>query len=329
VKPKVVTVVGAGIAGLWQAYSLSRRGHNVRLVERSAEPFARTASILAGAMLAPDCEAEAAGPRIRDLGLKGLDLWRAAFPGMIANGSLVVAQARDRAELVRFGRLTVGHETADAARIARLEPHLEGRFASGLHFPGEGHMAPEPAMRFLLDAARGAGAEIALGETWTPRDARGIVVDCRGPGARADLPRLRGVRGERLILRTREVVLNRPVRVLHPRFPIYVVPWDDGLFMVGATAIESDDAGPVTVRSALELLATAYALHPAFGEAQIVASGAGIRPAFPDNSPRIIVRGDHMLVNGLYRHGFLLAPVLAEMVAAYLETGERAAEVFE
>ena len=112
-------------------------------------------------------------------------------------------------------------------------------------------------------------------------------------GARGELADLRGVRGERLVLRTREIGLQRPVRLLHPRHPIYVVPWGDGLFMLGATVIESDDAGPVTVRSALELLGSAYALHPAFAEAEIVEMGAGVRPAFADNVPKIVVRGPH------------------------------------
>ena len=120
---------------------------------------------------------------------------------------------------------------------------------------------------------------------------RDLVVDCRGMGARGELADLRGVRGERVVLRTREIGFKRPVRLLHPRHPIYVVPWGDGLFMLGATVIESDDAGPVTVRSALELLGSAYALHPAFAEAEIVEIGAGVRPAFADNVPRIVVRG--------------------------------------
>ena len=129
---------------------------------------------------------------------------------------------------------------------------------------------------------------------------------------------MRGVRGERLVVRARDVTLSRPVRLLHPRFPLYVVPWGEGLHLIGATVIESEDASPMTVRSALELLGMAYALHPAFGEAEIVELGAGVRPAFPDNIPRAIVRGRCILVNGAYRHGFLLAPLLAKAVADHL-----------
>ena len=78
--------------------------------------------------------------------------------------------------------------------------------------------------------------------------------------------------------------------------------------MIGATMIESDEAARVSVRSAVELLCAAYALHPAFGEAEILELGADVRPAFPDNLPRMRARGASLHVNGLYRHGFLLAP---------------------
>jgi glycine oxidase len=320
---RTITVAGACITGLWQALTLARRGHRVRLVERSPEPFAQAASALAGAMLAPYCETEVAAPVILDLGLEGIELWRKNFPGTVAQGSLVVAGARDAAEIERFARLTQGHARLDAAAIAELEPDLGGgRFAAGLFYAGEAHIAPVDAMRFLQEEARRAGAQVSFGTEWPDAaDKSDIVVDCRGMGARGELADLRGVRGERLVLRTREIGLQRPVRLLHPRHPIYVVPWGDGLFMLGATVIESDDAGPVTVRSALELLGSAYALHPAFAEAEIVEMGAGVRPAFADNVPRIVVRASTIHVNGLFRHGFLLAPALATRVADYLETG--------
>ncbi|WP_163535722.1 FAD-dependent oxidoreductase, partial [Klebsiella pneumoniae] len=87
----------------------------------------------------------------------------------------------------------------------------------------------------------------------------------------------------------------------------YVIPRGDGRFMLGATTIEAEDNG-VSVRSALELLGAAYVVHPAFGEARIVEFGAGLRPAFPDNLPKIRIEQERITVNGLYRHGFLLAP---------------------
>ena len=322
-----IAVRGAGVVGLWQALALARRGHAVTLYERSPQPFADACSLYAGAMLAPRCEEESAEAIVRDLGQRGIALWRETYSGTEANGTLVVALARDRAELDRFARMTGGHERLSPAELAALEPGFGDRFAGALFYPEEAHLAPEPALRFLLDALLAEGVALRLGDSEMPSGAD-LVVDCRGLAAKDELPTLRGVRGERLVIRSREVTLARPTRLLHPRFPLYVVPWGDGLHMVGATVIESDETGPITLRSALDLLSATYALDPAFAEAEIVQQGAGARPAFPDNRPRIIARKSYIYVNGLYRHGFLLAPVLAELVADYLETGAMHREVF-
>jgi glycine oxidase len=182
-------------------------------------------------------------------------------------------------------------------------------------------------LHFLLEQIRQAGVTLRLGESQVTKGSD-IVIDCRGLAARDALATLRGVRGERIVIKSRDVSLARPVRLLHPRFPLYVVPWGEGLYMIGATVIESEEIGPITLRSALDLLSAAYALDPAFAEAEIVRQGAGARPAFPDNRPRIMASKGYIYVNGLYRNGFLLAPVLAELVQSYIETGAIEPEVF-
>src|SRR6202042_3846554 len=133
-------------------------------------------------------------------------------------------------------------------------------------------------------------------------------------------PELRGVKGEMIIVESSEIELSRPVRLIHPRWPLYIIPRANHQFMIGATSIEAEDRG-VSVRSALELLSAAYAVHPAFAEARILEFGSGLRPAYPDNLPRIAVNNDKIAVNGLYRHGFLLAPALAELTLGYVERG--------
>jgi glycine oxidase len=322
-----IAVRGAGVVGLWQALTLARRGHAVTLYERSALPFADACSVYAGAMLAPRCEEESAEPLVRELGRRGIVLWRETYPGTVANGTLVVALKRDHAELDRFARMTGGHRRLSPSELAVLEPGLGDRFPGALFYAEEAHLAPEPALRFLLDAVIAAGVSLRLGDSEMPSGAD-LVIDCRGLAAQDALPTLRGVRGERIVIRSGEVKLLRPIRLLHPRFPLYAVPWGDGLFMIGATVIESEETGPITLRSALDLLAATYALDPTFAEAEIVRQGAGARPAFPDNRPRIIARKGYIYVNGLYRHGFLLAPALAELVANYLDTGTMHPEVF-
>ena len=322
-----IAVRGAGIAGLWQALVLARRGHAVTLHEKSAEPFADSCSVYAGAMLALRCEEDDAAPLVNALGPRGIALWRKTYPGTEINGTIALALGRDRAELDRFARMTTGHRRLAPAELAALEPALSNRFANALFFPEEAHLAPEPALRFILDRVLEEGVSLRLGDGEAPKEAD-VVIDCRGLGARHEIPDLRGVRGERIVVKSRDVNLARPVRLLHPRFPLYVVPWGDGLYMIGATVIESEETGPVTLRSTLDLLSAAYALDPAFAEAEIVEQGAGARPAFPDNRPRIIARKGYIYVNGLYRNGFLLAPALAELVADYIETGAKDPEVF-
>ena len=278
-------------------------------------------------MLAPWCEGESAEPPVVDLGQRALDWWPAHHAGTARAGTLVVAPARDTPELARFARRTTAHETVDEDRIAALEPDLAGRFRKGLFFPREAHLDPRAALADLAAALSRRGVPIRFGRDVEARDLDADrVVDCRGFAAAAELPDLRGVKGEMLLLRTRDVALSRPVRLLHPRIPLYVVPRPDGLFMVGATSIESAERRRVTARSLVELLSAAYALHPAFGEAEVVEIGTDVRPAFPDNLPAVRQRGRTIFLNGLYRHGFLLSPAFAAR-AADLAAGPIAREV--
>jgi glycine oxidase len=224
--------------------------------------------------------------------------------------------------------MTEGHRRLDAAGLAELEPSLEGRFRDALFFPTEGHVEPRRVLPKLHERIKAAGGTIKFDSDVTAGDLDGLVIDCRGLSARDEQPELRGVKGEMILIETREVQLSRPVRLIHPRWPLYVIPREQNLFMLGATSIEAEDTG-VSVRSALELLGAAYAVHPAFGEARIVEFGSGLRPAFPDNLPRIGIRGEKIAVNGLYRHGFLLAPALAELTLQYVQRGQIDNEVMQ
>ncbi|MBR1212507.1 FAD-dependent oxidoreductase [Bradyrhizobium sp. JYMT SZCCT0180] len=315
-----VSIIGAGIAGAWQALLFAEAGHAVTLYERSDAGMTLSTSHWAGGMLAPWCEAEASEPVIGRLGIRSLDLWREHFPNTPFNGSLVVAHPRDRADFERFAKLTSGHVRLDAQGLRELEPSLEGRFRDGLFYADEGHVEPRRVLPELHARIAAAGGKIKFESDASADDLDGIVIDCRGLAARDAQPELRGVKGEMIIVETSEVELARPIRLIHPRWPLYVIPRGDGRFMLGATSIEAEDTG-VSVRSALELLGAAYAVHPAFAEARIVEFGSGLRPAFPDNLPRIAINDEKIAVNGLYRHGFLLAPALAELTLGYVKRG--------
>ncbi len=313
-----ILIKGAGVAGLTAAHTLSARGHQVEVAEKSAAP-GLGASHYAGGMLAPWCEGETAADTVVKAGELSIDWWDEALPGLVARkGTLVVAQARDLVELERFASRTSHFEWLDEKGIAELEPALEGRFRRGLFFPGEAHIDPRAALSELYRRLQATGVRFHF-NTEDHVDAEyERIIDCTGKAAISNGSALRGVRGEMLYLKTADITLSRPVRLLHPRIPLYVAPQPGQRFMVGATMIESENDGPISARSLMEFLNAAYALHPALGEAEVIETGTGVRPAYADNIPRISVDGRNITINGMYRHGYLVAPWLAEQLAGKL-----------
>ncbi|WP_054007452.1 FAD-dependent oxidoreductase [Cypionkella psychrotolerans] len=303
----MITVLGMGGAGLCAATALTEAGLAVQL----AAPQGPSASHLAGGMLAPFCEAEAAPALVTTLGRGAAGWWEARVPGVHRCGTLVIAPPRDGTELRRFASRSTGHQALDGTGITALEPALAGRFSRGLFFADEAHLDPRAALAALAATLRAKGVAF-------DRTAQGQIVDCRGIAARDRLPALRAVRGEMLLLRCPDLTLSRPIRLLHPRFPCYLVPRGKNTFMLGATMVESDHAGPITARSTMELLSAAFAIHPTLAEAEIIETGAGLRPAYADNIPTVQHDAGRWHLNGLYRHGFLLAPALAQQLAARL-----------
>lgn len=305
----VWSVIGAGITGLAVATELSGRGAKVQVFDPSGQPGPHGCSWWAGGMLAPWCEFESSEEQVLRMGQDAIGWWRNKTE-VKSRGTLVVASRRDLPDLRRFARRTEGfHEVG--SEVTELEPDLHG-FSCGLFFAGEAHLDPRQAMQDLYKGLVDRGVKIHRSPA--PEDLDDAI-DCRGLHARDVLTDLRGVKGEMLIIHCPDVSLTRPVRLLHPRLPLYVVPRGDDTYMLGATMLECEDNKRITARSMLELLSAAYALNPAFGEAEILEIGVDLRPAFPDNLPRIRRFGGKIYANGLYRHGYLLAPAVAGGVA--------------
>ena len=319
-----ISVFGAGVSGLTAAYEFARAGCDVVLHERESSA-GRGCSHYAGGMIAPWCEAESSEPEIVELGLESLAYWRDIVPVALGNGSMLVAPARDLPELARFARRTSGFETLDSEALATLEPDLAGRFTRALFFKEEAHLDPRVALAELMTRLQ-AEPRVAFrfGSDATDDPDADWVIDCRGYAARDRLADLRGVKGEMVVLFTREIALSRPVQLLHPRNPVYIVPRGDGRYMIGATMIENEERGRVRARALLDLIGAAYTIHPAFGEAEVVEIGCDLRPAFPDNMPQVRQDGRRLFINGLYRHGFLVAPALAARARRIVLGDERA-----
>lgn len=333
--PQKAAVIGAGVAGLACAVELAERGVEVEVFERAGRLGEAACSWQAGGMLAPWCERATSEPLIAQLGDEAVDWWATRFPGTVRRGTLVIAHARDHAELTEFAARTEQFERVGRTRIAELEPDLADRFQQALYFPTEAHIDPRAALASLAERLTRLGGVIRFNSNVDDSqladltNGNRLVVNCTGLAARDELKDLRGVKGEMVLLRLREISFQRPIRVLHARMPLYVVPRADGLFMVGATMLESDEPSRVSVRSVLELLSAAYALNPMFGEADVVEIGTGVRPAFLDNLPRLRWRQGVLHVNGFFRHGFLLAPALARRAADALLQDRRFPEVMD
>lgn len=315
-----VTIKGAGVLGLCVGTEIISRGGAVTLIDPNGAPGPHACSWWAGGMLAPFCEGESAEEPVCRLGQTSAAWWDKHGADLTYNGSLVLALGRDIKELNRFARRTSSFEEIGADRISELEPDLAGRYRKALYFKEEAHLAPRQAIKALQKGLAKAGVVV---QPNAPIRNNSIEINCTGLAAQTQLKDLRGVKGEMLILRCPELDLKRPIRLLHPRIPLYIVPRGDGVYMLGATMIETGERTRITARSMLEMLTAAYALHPSFGEAEILEIGVDARPAFPDNLPTIRKIGDVIYANGLYRHGYLLAPSMAMQIADYLFDGKQ------
>ncbi len=329
-------VVGGGLCGRLVAWLLAGAGHRVALYERGDAAGTQSAAWVAAAMLAPLAEAASAELLITELGAASLERW----PRLIAelpepvffqrNGTLVVWHAGDRAEAPLFERRLRANAPAAlfdngfvklaGAQVAATEPSLGTRFAQGWLLPHEGQLDNRQVLSALAAGLSARGVETHWHTAIDAMPDAHIVIDCRGLGAKPAWPALRGIRGEVARVHAPGIGLTRPVRPLHPRYPLYIAPKQDDLYVIGATEVEGEDMSPVTVRSALELLSAAFAVHPGFGEARILELNSQCRPTLPDHRPAIVWDGARTLrVNGLYRHGYMIAPEVADSAAQLAE----------
>lgn len=329
-------VLGAGLMGRLVALALARAGHSVDLYDRGGPEGEASAAHVAAAMLAPLAESVISEPLVVRLGRVSLARWPEllrTLPEPVffqQNGTLILwhPQDRDQAALfsARLRRLDPalagqgGWSELRGREIDRLEPALSQRFSRGLYLPGEGQLDNRGVLIALRHALESTAARLHWNTDMAPERARADwIIDCRGLGAKPEWRALRGVRGEVVRVRSKDVELTRPIRLLHPRYPIYIAPKPGGVYVIGATELETEDLSPASVRSALELLSALYSVHPAFGEARILEMSAQCRPALPDNLPEIRWNGRRLIqVNGLYRHGFLIAPAMLDAALALI-----------
>lgn len=337
-------IIGSGLAGRLTAWRLLAAGQQVTIA--SADDMAGTdsAGYVAAAMVAPLTETVTGEKKLKPLGQQSQFLWSQWLAELDTEifypktGTLVVAHPGDQSELARFRQRAdfmldaSDYQALDKRRLNDLSPALAASFNQALWFADEHCLDNRQFYRYIsvylqrhadwhqikpLDSITEHSlkqlCEQQLGCQYRDFAA---VIDCRGNGARTDIADLRSVRGEVVRVYAPEVRLEQCVRLMHPRYPIYLAPRPEQHFVIGATVIESDDRTPVSVRSAMELLSALYTIDPGFAEARVVEMQAHCRPALPNHLPRIDKTAWGYQLNGLYRHGYLLAPA---MVAQLLE----------
>ena len=209
----------------------------------------------------------------------------------------------------------------EVIQLKRIETELSTRFTRGLYLPDEAHVNPREFLKRSYSYLQSANAIIhnqRIDTSDKQLDKFDYVIDCRGINSADRETDLRGVRGEAVVVDAPDVNLKRPIRIIHPRYSLYIIPREGKRYYLGATQLESSVRGPITVRSALELLSAAFSVHSGFGEARILECCTGLRPAFFDNEPKIKCRDNLISINGLYRHGFLLAPIISRFVGDFI-----------
>lgn len=335
-----VAIMGGGLLGSFLAWRLARQGLNVAVYEVADEHCPESAAYTAAAMVAPFAERPLCHPEVFDFGRRSLELWPLLLTeleqdsGMRVKyqtkGSLVLAHPADKAELTQFETDMQRHQLLNHpsvcclsdAEIRDMEPDVAAHFTQGYWLKNDAHVDNRALLVALKKSAERFGATFNFNAQVFKHADRWLVhdhtihaekfIDCRGINAKSEINNLRGVRGEVLWVSCPEVNIQRPLRLLHPRYHLYLVPRGEGRYQLGATEIESEDRSPVSVRSAMEMLSALWTLVPSMSEARILSFESNLRPATPDHKPVIQRQENTLSINGLFRHGYLLTPALLE-----------------
>jgi glycine oxidase len=345
-------IIGAGLMGRMMAHALANGGARVELYERGGPDAEHSAARVAASMLAPLAESVITEPAVVRMGLYGLDRWKQLIKELNQQvvqqtffqqtGTLVLWHRLDAPEAQRFAQhlehnVRINPALAspwhlDRKALAELEPAVAERFTQGLFLPREGQLDNRQLLAGLLESIAKLGVTLHWHTACEPDHLRGKgfdwVIDCRGLGAQLSWSNpknpLRGVRGEVIRVHAPEVKLHHPTRLIHPRYPIYIAPKENDLYVIGATEIESEDFSPISVRSSMELLSAAYSVHSGFAEARILESATQCRPTLKNNLPEICIpEHGYMQINGLYRHGYLIAPAMMDAALQILNQENR------
>lgn len=340
-----IGVVGAGITGTLCALALAEKGHSVKLFEKDHPAKRNGCSVKAAGLLAPGAELLTGGLVIGEKGLMSLKYWEklvrshplireAFYPG----GSLYLSLPKHEALTWNFYRRCQKlPELANHMKPIKNHEPIEcldhsPKIFNGYFLEREAHVHPEKMLSYLNDVLKQSGVdcfyernafrllpdsiEFENHEAWRNLD---CVVDCRGLASDPVLHDLRGVKGEMLQIRTDEPhLISNPVHFFHERWPVYMVPLDQHHVRLGATQFDSDRGDQIAAGSLFDLLISPLNIFPWLRDGFVTGLISGLRPAFQSNRPSIKRVNGVVCVNGLYRYGFLLGPLVAKNLVWFI-----------
>lgn len=338
-----IAISGGGILGRLTAYALLHKQNEITLYDQNSFMDTPNCSNTAAGLLTPISEMDKAPLEIFHMGQESISKY---WPEIISHlglnecfhqlGSLVLYHPQDRAiglQFIKHIAAKLGHhnfyQPCNRDDLSEIEPALT-KFNEGYFVPSEGYLLSQIIMNKLAQYLVENQVTLVPQHQITYDKNRvfinnqikyhDLVIDCRGLGAKNLFGDLRGVRGELLWVHAPGVNIQRPIRFLHPRYSLYLVPRCNHHYIIGASEIESEDETSISVKTTLELLTALYYLHEGFGEARIIKSMTSCRPTLSHHLPRIKYSQTCLAINGLYRHGFLLAPVLAFAIRKWLDS---------
>lgn len=335
-------VIGAGIMGRLLALKLIQAGWRVTLFDQQNQAADDSCSMAAAGLLTPFTELNKSNTLLMHFAKESVNQY---WPDIISllkdniffarKGSLVIAPHQNREELAHFIRLIEQkipgqkpYQHLSEMEIKTLEPELN-KFSEAYFFPDEAHIDSQALMISLANYLKSKlDWQVKTVDSIAPNQITiekqnyffDMVCDCRGLGAKSYFQGLRGVRGELIWVHAPEVNLNCLIRLLNPHYSLYLVPRPNHIYILGATEIETEHRKAITVRSTLEILSAAYYLHTGFAEAEVIKTVENCRPTLPGNLPVIKYQNGLVAINGLYRHGFSIAPILANEVMLWLQS---------
>ncbi len=330
-----VAIVGASLFGRLLAWRLARLKHRVTLFDSGTPELPNSPAYIAAGMVAPWCESIEATPEVIRLGHISLKLWPQWLDELRQNsgeprvfstqGTYVVAHPLDSADWQHFVNEVRAHrffqhaqvgDILNADTLTQRVPDLAD-FNQALYLPDEIAIDNRSLLHCLMRALQRmqviwhSNVLLSITDILNLSSRFDHVFDCRGLGAKDVLSTLRGVRGEVLRVHCPHVQLSQVVRLIHPRYQLYIAPRDNHEFVIGATSIESESMSHISVRSSMELMSALVTVSPHFFEASVLEANSHCRPALPNHNPLLeqnTTCTNLWHINGLYRHGFMLSP---------------------